>query len=1135
MKQRIYITQAISSFLLFYQATSFPTQAQITPDTTLGSESSTVQPNVNINGAPGNLITGGARREGNLFHSFSDFNVNNNQRVFFDNPSGVINILSRVTGINPSRILGTLGVTGGDANLFLINPNGVIFGQNARLDLRGSFLATTANAINFTDGTQFKADPLQSVPLLTVTAPIGLQFGPTPGAIAVSGLGETLSKLLKVGLGVETGKTLALVGGNLTLKGGFLKAPNGRIELGGLVEPGVVGLSDSLRLSFPPGIERGNVSVGANQPQGLPTVVHTVIGGANNASNITIHARIFSLKDQSLIESSTNTQQNGGDITIDAGSVQLSGRAKLNSSTSGSGNAGETKIVAQNSVLLEGGSEIISRTQGQGNAGDITVEAGSISITDKSGLISSSNGSGNAGSIFLQIRDATSLSDSLINSSAGVVIGQGFGDAGDIHIRTGTLTLTKGAGFFVANAGEKKAGNVKINARDRVLLDKSYIYGPNPGTAGVSGNVEIDAKSIVLTDSAIIVATFGEKDAGNVRLKASDSTVISRVDPNLEQLKQIGLSTPGIYTNTTGKGNAGSLTIETGDLKVLGGAQVSASTRSSGKGGTLSVTSNSLDVMSGGQLRTTTSGSGNAGDITADVRDRITLSGSGSGLFVNTTGSGNAGNLNLKTQNLSISDGAQISASTSAQGVGGSVTVNTQDLFVNNARISATTSGEGAGGSITVTTNTLEATNGGKLITDASQAGRAGDIIANVRDRITLSGNGTQISASTSGRGDAGNVSLLNTQNLSVSVRDGAQISAETSGQGKGGNILVRARSFEANTGGQLRTTTLVSGDAGSITTTIEDKILLAGSRSGMFANTEPGSSGKGGNITIDPQTVIIRDGARVAVDSQGSRAGGNIKIQAENLTLDNQGQISSKTASTNGGDIDLQVGKVLLLRRGSQISTTAGNDQAGGDGGNIRIDALFVVALPNENSDITANAFTGRGGRVDITTRGIFGIAPAVRLTPLSDVTASSQFGISGVVTINTPDIDPSKGLVQLPSTPVDPSNQIRQTCRPAGTQQASSFVVTGRGGIPISPERTIQQTPLTRWVTANGGDRGQQASESSGVSQKIQNPKSEIQNSPIVEAQGWMKDAQGTVWLVSNAPAISGKAGWGGAPTCP
>lgn len=90
------------------------------------------------------LIEGGARRDSNLFHSFSEFNINNGQRVFFANPAGVDRILSRVTGNTQSNILGTLGVLG-NADLFLLNPNGIVFGPNARLDVWGSFLATTAD------------------------------------------------------------------------------------------------------------------------------------------------------------------------------------------------------------------------------------------------------------------------------------------------------------------------------------------------------------------------------------------------------------------------------------------------------------------------------------------------------------------------------------------------------------------------------------------------------------------------------------------------------------------------------------------------------------------------------------------------------------------------------------------------------------------------------------------------------------------------------------------------------------------------------------------------------------------------------------------------------------------------------
>ncbi|MEQ8462872.1 two-partner secretion domain-containing protein, partial [Coleofasciculus sp. E1-EBD-02] len=105
--------------------------AQITPDTTLGTENSVVTPNVDIQGLPADLIEGGATRGAALFHSFSEFNVGEGLRVYFANPVGIETIFSRVTGSDVSDILGTLGVDGG-ASLFLLNPNGIIFGENAR-------------------------------------------------------------------------------------------------------------------------------------------------------------------------------------------------------------------------------------------------------------------------------------------------------------------------------------------------------------------------------------------------------------------------------------------------------------------------------------------------------------------------------------------------------------------------------------------------------------------------------------------------------------------------------------------------------------------------------------------------------------------------------------------------------------------------------------------------------------------------------------------------------------------------------------------------------------------------------------------------------------------------------------------
>lgn len=108
--------------------TSNPCLAQIIPDATLGNQNSRVTTGVNIKEHGADLIEGGAQRGSSLFHSFAEFNVNNGQQVYFANPTGVANIFSRVTGGNASNILGTLGVNGA-ANLFLLNPNGIIFGQ----------------------------------------------------------------------------------------------------------------------------------------------------------------------------------------------------------------------------------------------------------------------------------------------------------------------------------------------------------------------------------------------------------------------------------------------------------------------------------------------------------------------------------------------------------------------------------------------------------------------------------------------------------------------------------------------------------------------------------------------------------------------------------------------------------------------------------------------------------------------------------------------------------------------------------------------------------------------------------------------------------------------------------------------
>jgi filamentous hemagglutinin family protein len=178
-----------------------PALAQIIPDNTLGSENSQIIPNVNVRGLPAERIDGGAVRGSALFHSFSEFNVNEGQRVYFSNPAGIADIFSRVTGSNVSNILGRLGVDGG-ANLFLLNPNGILFGPNAQLDIQGSFVASTGRGFKFSDGSEFSATNPQAAPLLTMSVTPGVQYGTTESGATITNRGN-----------LSVGEDLTLAGG----------------------------------------------------------------------------------------------------------------------------------------------------------------------------------------------------------------------------------------------------------------------------------------------------------------------------------------------------------------------------------------------------------------------------------------------------------------------------------------------------------------------------------------------------------------------------------------------------------------------------------------------------------------------------------------------------------------------------------------------------------------------------------------------------------------------------------------------------------------------------------------------------------------------------------------------------------
>lgn len=242
----------LSSFAAFWEA---PSYAQINPDQTLGEESSIVAPEL-VGEDSADVIRGGAARGENLFHSFSEFNIGQSERVYFYSPEGTSNILSRVTGSSISDINGTLGTTGeSDAALILMNPNGIVFGENASLDVQGAFTATTAEGIQLGDG-YFSASNPATDNLLSIQ----------PSAFFFNSKQEAMQPRISVesrgahnlGLRVPDGESLRLLGGDVFLNGGHLNASGGQIEIGAISDTGFVTLENN-RIIASDNIRRGDI------------------------------------------------------------------------------------------------------------------------------------------------------------------------------------------------------------------------------------------------------------------------------------------------------------------------------------------------------------------------------------------------------------------------------------------------------------------------------------------------------------------------------------------------------------------------------------------------------------------------------------------------------------------------------------------------------------------------------------------------------------------------------------------------------------------------------------------------------------------------------------------------------------
>jgi filamentous hemagglutinin family protein len=907
----IYLLTASSSFLLPNLVA-----AQVIPDNTLGNERSVVVP-ISVGE---DSITGGAQRGRNLFHSFREFNIGEGRQLYFANPSDVNRILTRVTGSSPSNLLGTLGVRGG-ADLVLMNPNGIVFGETAQLDVQGSLIVTTANAIQFGEQGFFSAtNPETPSPLLTIdpsalwfnqlaVAPI-IHRSRSPIRAEPPGFSETF------GLQISDGRSLLLVGGNITLDGGGIVASGGRVNLVSLSEPGIVELfsqTDSLRPNVADSVPRGDVLLNGA----------SIIVAGSGSGDVTIQARNISLFNNSAIEAGIarnlrTANQQADIIHLNAtGTIQITDSSYIENSVfpDGIGNSGSLILEADRINVVGDNARLRTATFGNGNAGLLSINTRELTVAEGAQISASTFGNGNGGNVRIRASDSIQLSGESPEGTPGGIFAQvnkvAIGQGGRISVETDRLSISDGSSIQITTFGNGDAGRITIRANtiDLFVADPSTLFATGI-VAGIEGNspsyssdrfggtIHLNANLLNLRNNAQIRAdSNGIGDAGRININAQ---AIELTDKSLI----VGSVREGAI------GDGSPIRIEARSLFAEGGSQIgSFVTRPLRRDGQL---------IPGGQ--------GNGGDLSIRVSNTITLSGTSSdgfpsGIFslVERDTRGNAGNIRIQAGNLRITDGAAIVASTYNDGAGGNITIDAgQITALNGGQIVTATRAEGAAGDIRLNVSDTVTLSGRDLnFADRRERARNGiqqrESSERVSDIIVNEGSASGIFANTASasEGQGGTITLHTTR---LSLSDRARISAQSLGTGGAGDIFVNVRELmeltdsdiataaPRSTGGDIRINTAEGYGSGLITLRGDSDITTV-------------SQQDGGDIEMRAQAIIAFDDSDILTTSE-DETGGNITLSSffsqndpytgdppldgnDRVDINAEGQVRSGTIST--------------------------------------------------------------------------------------------------------------------------------------------------------------------------------------------------------------------------------------------
>jgi filamentous hemagglutinin family protein len=936
----------------------------------------------------------------NLFQSFGVFNLGTGDTADFEANAGTQNIIARVTGGSASSIDGTIESA---ANLWFINPAGIMFTANASLNVNGAFVASTANYVKLGDGTVFYADVTHPISDAGLTSAPVSAFGFTTAAPApISFVGSTLA--------VGSGQGLHFIGGDETLDGAVLSAPAGFLTMFSAASAG--------ELPF-------NL---ASPASGFATAPFSAFG------NIT-------LKNQSSASINGN---GGGHMVIRGGKLRVD-NSQMSSVNSGSGTGGDISLHADNFTMLDG-AEIYASSRASGNAGNVSVTANSMTLdgTGAGGASPSQTGIG-------------SETDAGATGNAGVM---------SVTV-TGALSLTNGGTISASTYSSGNGGNVIVNAGSIAInslgsptLFTGITSGAEPGATGNAGEVNVTSAgsiSIVGQTASIDSTTFGSGNAGPVTVNAVSLSIDDSAEPNATLLG--GISSDSVSNDPTTTGNAGLVTVNvSGALVMTGGCEIASDTDTAGNAGNIVVNAASLTIDGSAApnnftgIRSTSfdTATGNGGNITIDVSGAMILRGEGE-VASNTFSSGNGGIITVHAGSLLLDDSARpgdtgitgiLSLSTpggiTSGGSAGSISINVNDSLVllGSGQITTDTLTAGPAGNIAITAGSLtidgsatpDKFTGVSSSSHATATGNSGDVTVDVSGLIKLIGEGRIISSTFSSANagkitvHAGAMTLDDTAGpndpLATGILSDSDSSDPTS-PGKAGAITVDVTGALVMTnGGEITTDTVTAGNAGNVVLQA-GSLTINGGVSQNFTGISSESAGvdsslaSSGNVTVDVRGAHrLIDGGDIESDTETSGNAGDVAVHAGSLAMDDTGgdfftgissdalndnDINATNNTGNAGRVSVVVDGRLAITGGAEIDATT---ETAGQGGSITVQAgalaIDGATAPGFETGVTAEAdAAGNGGSITVD-------AGSINLVDSGLISASSFNSNAGNIVIN-------------------------------------------------------------------------------------------------------------------------------------